>query len=472
MTHRTRSFALAAAVLGTLAVTGLSRAATAEPTPEELLERAQKLIEQAEPQKAARAESAEADKAAALDRVLADAEARSTKPAVAAGTPVLLQNGDIDDPDPFTAGHNGKFLLQSEDGNFSLNPNFQLQVRHVANFAPIDENGGEGDAFDDLDFGFEIRRAKIGFKGNAFSPDLTYDIRLNVSRNGGQAILDNAFVDYTPENGLFNNDALGLRIGQYKDPTFYEEASSSSRQMAADRSLVNETLGGGVTDYVQGVGIIYKGDKANAFFSYVDGVNSGNTNYEDGLDLLAGLTGRVDVIVKGDEGAFRDFTALGTDEDSARVGAGAFLQIADDGDDVGYALLHTIDASYETSTGLGLFAAYYGTLFDDGGTGGSDGYNAGAEAQISQVLDEENGWEVFGRYDFIVFDEDVDGEDFYHELVAGVNKYWESHKVKMTVDVGILPNGNPGGNSGIGYRADGASDEMQLTIRGQFQLLL
>jgi hypothetical protein len=415
-------------------------------------------------------ETAQDAKPTAFDRITADAAARST--------PSFLQMAD--DPDPFTAGHNGKFLLQSEDGTFSLNPNFQLQVRHVANFGPFDPAESDPGLFDDADFGWELRRTKIGFKGNAFSTDLTYDIKFAFSRNSGTPTLENGFVDYTPESGLFGNEALGFRIGQYKDPTFTEESTSSSRQLAVDRSLVNETLGGGVTDFVQGIGLLYKGDKVKGLFAYTDGLGSANTNFVDNAtDLEVGLSGRVDIVVLGDDdSAFKDFTALGTDADAAKVGFGAFLELNDSGD-FGYRLLHSADIAYETAGGLSVFAAYYGDLFDDGSDAvGADGFNVGGLAQVAQVLDADAGWEVFGRYNFVILDEvDASGEDFYHEVTAGVNKYWESHKVKATVDLSWLVNGQPAGfgsNSGLGYRgaSPGANEEGQFSIRGQFQLLL
>ncbi len=466
-TRRLQGVALAGAVVGSLAATHTTQAA--EPTSDELLAQAKKLIAQAEAKKADEAVQAET-KEAALDRVLADADRRSSS-----SLPALMQ---VDDPDPFTAGHNGKFLLASEDGRFTLNPNFQLQVRYVANFNSVDGAGETGFA-EEINEGLELRRVKIGFKGNAYSKDLTYDIKFAFNRNAAvtddDLVLENGFIDYTPASGFFGNENLGIRIGQYKDPTFFEEAVSSTRQLAADRSLLNETLAGGQTDFIQGVGLIYKGDKVKGLLSINDGLNSDNTDFADAVGVnRGGLAGRVDVTLSGDESAFKDFTALTTETDSSRIGGGFFLDLTEVDDDYGYTLLATIDYSYETANGLGLFLAGVAELEDAStDTDDDDTANFGAIAKVSQVLDKENGWEVFGQYNFILFDEeDASGEDLYHEVVGGVNKYWVDHKVKMTIDAGVLPVGNPGSNSGIGYQSDGGNDDPQLTIRGQFQLLL
>ena len=480
--------ALAGAVLGTLAGTTAVYAAPQadEPTSQELLARAQELIAQAEAQQAAeKAEQAET-KQAALDRVLADADRRST--GGVGGSPSLMQ---ADDSAPFTAGHNGKFLLSSEDGTFTLNPNFQLQIRYVANFNSVGDDGETGFA-EDFQEGGELRRVKIGFEGNAFSKDLEYDIKFAFNRDAAtdddDLVLENGFIDYVPESGLFGNEGLGFRIGQFKDPTFFEESTSSTRQLAADRSMLNETLAGGQTDFIQSVGLLYSGDKVKGILHVNEGLDSDNTNFTDDFDDFdLGVAGRVDLVVLGDsDRPFRDFTALGTEETSARVGAGFFVDLNEGDEATSNAVLATVDASLETERGLGLFVAgvlAYNddeqTVSNDAGeefTSSSDGVDFGGLIKVSQVLDPDAGWEIFGAYDFIIFDEeDSSGEDVYHEIVVGVNKYWESHKVKMTIDAAVAPVGTPdalGSGSGIGYQNDGSNDDPQLTIRGQFQLLL
>lgn len=446
-----RAAVTAAFLTGSIGVGSL--AAADEPTTGELMEQITRLQEQVQQIKADEAAKAES-KADALARVLDDAEKRSSRP-------VLMQTVG-DDPDPFTAGHKGKFVLRSADGMFELNPNFQLQVRYVGNL------NSEGDeAFEEYSDGFEIRRAKIGFKGHAYSKDLTYDIKFSFDRNDGGANLENAFIDYTPVEGLYGREALGFRLGQFKDVTFHEESTSSSKLIAADRSLVNEIIGGGQTDFIQGAGLLYKSDRYKGLLAFTDGANSDNTNFNNG-DVF-GVAGRIDALVMGDDDdPMDDFTALGTEENTARVGAGFHYT----GDGSARAIHHSFDGQYETDNGFGFFASFYGLYAEDGDF---DSYNWGALAQASQLIGDD-GWEVFGRYDFVMLDEEIalgaDSEDFFHEITAGVNKYWEGHKVKMTVDVVFLPNGTPDGISGIGIVDSVGEFGEQLAIRGQFQLLL
>src|SRR5687767_2335335 len=54
----------------------------------------------------------------------------------------------------------GKFFLKSADDSFSLVPGAQLQIRYTVNSRDDDD--------DDLQDGFEIRRAKFNFAGHMF----------------------------------------------------------------------------------------------------------------------------------------------------------------------------------------------------------------------------------------------------------------------------------------------------------------
>src|SRR5690606_4851560 len=156
------------------AVLGVSAAAhAAEPSMQEMqsqIEQLQAELNKMKSQQEQQLNAADVD--ATVEAVLRDADRRSQ----------LLQT------EGFTAGYNkGKFLIQSADGNFSLNPNIHFQVRHVTNYA---ENVDGGD--DDTEHGFEIRRMKFGVGGNAFSKNLKYTFVWGSGRNGGDLSLQDA----------------------------------------------------------------------------------------------------------------------------------------------------------------------------------------------------------------------------------------------------------------------------------------
>lgn len=429
-----------------------------EPTAKELLEEIQKLqaqVQKLQAEEAARqAAQTPATEPDAANRVLADAHRR------AAASPLSLL---ADDPPPFLAGHDGgKYMLGSADGNFQLVPNIQVQIRNVTNL----NNEGEDD-FSDIENGWEIRRLKLGAKGHAFTRALKYDVKFAFGRDGGLAVLENAFIDYVPDE-MFGIQNLGVRAGQFKDMTFIEESVSSAKQTAVDRSLVNESIGGGNSDFIQAVGPIWQGEKWQGALFYTDGADSNNTPWNDGT-WDYGFAGRFDLVLMGDQDSvMEDFTALDTEENSARVGAGFHYSAVGDS----RTLYHGADAQFESSGGLGVLGAYYGRLMEI--DGGSETFDVGGLVQVSQLIGDD-GWEAFVRYDFIMFEDELvlgpDAEDFFHEFTAGVNKYCNGHKSKFSFDVVYLPNGNPGSNGGVGLRPSDGEFGDQVALRAQYQLL-
>ena len=93
-------------------------------------------------------------------------QAESQKQTVAAVDADAAQHSKMFDSDEgITAGHaNGRFFIQSDDGNFVLRPWIHLQVRDTTMYRQqYLAHGG-----DDIQNGFEIRRARLGFDGNLF----------------------------------------------------------------------------------------------------------------------------------------------------------------------------------------------------------------------------------------------------------------------------------------------------------------
>ena len=453
-----------AGVAGVLAVaaSGMTggTAGAAEPSQQELMDELQALrakveqLEAAQTRQADRPDAKEVD--ATLKSVLEDADRRSQ----------LLQ------AQGFTAGFNkGKFVIQSEDGNFVLNPNFQLQLRYVTNYREEDAaNSIDGDAT--TEHGFEVARMKLRFEGNVFSPDTKYKFQWGSNRNNGNFVLEEAYVTHKLN---FAPD-LFVKGGQFKDPTFHEEVTFSRHQLAVDRSLANEVLAGGQTDWIQGVGIVWddgpEGLPIRGEAGYTDGPNSDNTNFVDGGGSPSfgvaspdyGIYGRVEYLVFGDWDDYLDFTAMRNDQDLLVIGGGLFYTQAGDGD----AIFNTVDAQYEMNK-LGMYAALYG-VYSDGAVGGDSAYDVGGVMQAGYMLNEK--WEPFARYSIVSLDSGGPGDDDnYHEFTAGVNYYMHGHASKFTLDVTYLPDGIPSDQAQIG-ELDPDADDSQFVLRGQFQLLL
>ena len=400
-------------------------------------------------QGAAAATSAAA--AADVAQVLDDAERRSN--------PLYGAAGGV------TAGYDKKFFIKSDDGNFLLKPQLQFQFRHVSNYEQDARHQGEEDSFES---GFEARRTRFRFDGNAFTPKLTYSFVWDTSRTNGAVSLLDAWVQY----GFAEKWAV--RVGQFKESVFHERDVSGFSQLAVERSLVDALLGGNITDRVQGVSLIYGGgkdDNVRAEVAIHDGANSRNTNFQDGATHW-GAGGRFEYKVFGDWANYRDFTAKNNKEDLLVVGAGA--EYTDrDGADV---LLPTADVQYELADRLIVYGAVHGAYTDPhSGTDDPTRFDFGVLGQVGYLLNKK--WEVFGRYDVVALDDeaiDEGNEDTFHEITTGVNYYLGPdgsylHKAKFSLDVTYLPNGAPSDQTQAGILA-GEGDE--IVLRAQFQLQL
>jgi hypothetical protein len=446
--RRTIPALLAALGLGATAAAWAEQpAAAGQPDMQKQIEALQAQIAQLQAQQAQRATApayTAKDVDATVSSVLTDANRRSQ---------LLADSGGV------MAGWENGFHIRSADGNYDLQPYFQFDFRWV--FNATDNAAGSDDT--EVAEGFEIRRMKMGFKGHALSPKLKYDFRWATDRNSGNPVLENAYVQYAFA------DNMALKVGQWKDNVWHEETTSSTRQLAVDRSLLNEMLAGGETDYVQGIALIFEGGPIRGEVSYHDGANSDNTNFQD-VGTNFGVSGRAEGLLMGEWRAYDDFTAMGNKKNLLVVGAG--FDWTQSGDtNVFY---HTVDGQFETNGGLGVYAAYIGRYVDlGGGAGGNDSvYDWGLLGQVGFMLDKN--WEVFGRIDWTMLDDDfipAGAEDNVWELTAGVNYYIRAHNAKISVDVTWLPNGSPENHPGIGILGQTGDDD-QFLIRGQFQLLL
>ncbi|HEY7091442.1 MAG TPA: porin [Tepidisphaeraceae bacterium] len=440
-----------AVAAGALALSaGTVRAA--EPTTEELMQQIQQLQSKVQQLETKQQALNSKDVDATVEQVLQDADKRSQ----------LLQM------EGFTAGwtKDKGFRIQDAAGNWVLHPNFQFQFRSVTSFRHDGKHGTD----DDMENGFEIRRMKFGFNGNAFTPDLTYFFLWNTGKgdnvggnSAGNVFLEQAWIKY------FFNDDWAFRVGQIRNPVFHEMDTSSQYMMAADRSLLLNLLTGSNEAFTQAVTLVYdhKDSQVQAEVGFGDGFNSGNTDFVDkneGASQNWGIFGRVNFFAMGTREEYKDFTAMGNKSDLLVIGAGG--DVTESGDVASY--LHTVDVQWENTAGLGLYAAYYGDYID---TSGDDIYNWGALVQASYMVNDR--WEVFGRYDYTKLDDAVvstGGHDEFCEISLGVNWYvGGSHAAKVTVDLNWLPNGCPADIAALDYLA---TDDDEIVIRGQFQLLL
>ncbi len=128
-------------------------------------------------------------------------------------TDVLADSKSHEKSSGYNVGYNNGFFIQSDDQNFKLSIGGVLQVRyefasHYANNAlyttkPLPQGDHQNAS------GFDIRRARLNFTGNVFSPNLFYRFEGDFygSSTGGFTVTD-AYLGY-----IFN-DQFKIRAGR------------------------------------------------------------------------------------------------------------------------------------------------------------------------------------------------------------------------------------------------------------------
>lgn len=379
-----------------------------------------------------------------VDRVLADAERRSQ---------LFAAEG-------FTAGWDNGFVLRSSDGAYVLRPGMLLQFRNVTDY----RENADADGDDDIQHGFEIRRALLIFQGNAISPNLGYFFQWEWGKNGNSQLLD-AFVTYK-----IPDTKLVLKAGQYFDPVGPELRDGPPRRLAVEPSVADFLIAGGREDRVQGASIIYGAyaPEAPTYLEFMvhDGMASKNTDYTD-VNANFGVAGRAEVKCFGDWPSYRDFTAASNKNDLLVFGVGADYTDAPNAS----TLLAQADAQWEPGK-LALFGSLLMRYTDARNTAAEEAFDFGGVAQAAYLFSDR--CEGFVRYSLTQFDEaPVDADDTIHEICVGTNYYVvpsAPHRAKVTVDLTYLPNGAPA--SLKPFSIAGGTDDAEVVLRAQFQLFL
>lgn len=372
---------------------------------------------------------------ALVREVLADADTRAS-----------LAEGGI------TAGYNKGFFLTSEDGKFRLNLGGQIQFRYLASLR--NDSGG-----DDVESGFQLRRTKLRATGHIGDPRIGFAVVTAYDRNTGAAALEEVKLTYKI------NDKLTFEAGRYKSPFMREELTSSSRQLAVERSYFNEVFTAGFTE---GVGLVWNPtDSLRISGMLNDGFRQGETSaakdfHNDDTDF--GAAARVDYRLAGKWSQQADTSSWKGDDFAAFVGAAVYYAKSDTGHANGYnyEVGYTADVMIQNK-GLGVFGAVSGYNVDgDDGAANLDAW--GAMLQVSYMVIPDK-FEPFIRGEYMKFN----SEDETKLLTAGFNYYLNKHNAKFTLDA-VWAMDAISSQAGLGLLGDAAGQDNQLAIRGQFQL--
>jgi len=261
--------------LAALIVSGAARAQTAAESPDlaKKVEALEQEVRQLRAERAIAPAYSIRDVDAVVAAVQADANSRTTS---------LPQGG--------SAGHDFDkgFYIKSDDGNFTLYPDLFVQFRGIVNY----RENGKRSSESTTESGFELRRAKIGFYGTAFSPDLTYRFLWQDAVTGGGLSLQYGYAQYVFAHGVAGGD-LAVRAGQFKNIVFKEEFTPDRAQLFAERSLANALLGGAALgSETQGVDVLLIGadNPLHVDVLFDDGIKSSNTDFRDNQPVTVGTT--------------------------------------------------------------------------------------------------------------------------------------------------------------------------------------
>ena len=377
--------------------------------------------------------------------VLSDAETRST----------LLQEGA-------TAGYDGGFFLKSADDKFYLELAGHLQVRYIWNNR--NDSGG-----DDNLAGFQVRRAKFKGEGHIGTPRFTYDFSLAGDRDAPGSTV---FEDYTFSYELA--DGLSVTAGRAKLPFAIQNLTSSSRQLAVERSSVHESFN---VDRSEGAMISYETGQFRVTGAVSDGAGGDFSDFDTNAADVA-FTGRAEAKLAGDWGQLKDpATAWSGEPTGAFVGGALHYEIGETGENTvnGDFLRWTVDGTFE-SNNFGVLVAGYGNHTDNDSGMDFDDFGFLAEGGYFIVPDK---FQPFVRYELIIADDSrpsVAADTIEEEtsiVTAGFNWYQQKHDAKFTMDVvyGLDPlAGLVNTSTGLGLRPDAPGEDGQLALRAQYQI--
>jgi len=324
---------------------------------------------------------------------------------------------------------------------------------------------------DETTVGFGIKDAAIVIQGDVtenMHAKISFDFGPNDSGAGGQgtAVLEDAFVDWSV------NENFTLRVGQFVPSGSAEGSTSEWKIAGATRSVVHEYLD--TPSWTQGIEARFGGENWSGAIGFNDGLNTASTAFSSGMEADFGFNARFDFYSDSDKARFGDQTSWRGSSNGWRVGAGFQFESMGSTNPSGTEtddLFYAIDATYEGDGWL-VRGAFYGTDIERG----TEHDNIGFEIAGAVFLSDQ--WEVFGRWDTLILDDDAGAgqttdEDTFNFLAIGANYYFvpESHAAKFTVELGFSLDETGdivSGTGDVGVPVFGAADGSSSGSSGYF----
>lgn len=127
-----------------------------------------------------------------------------------------------DDPPNVQVRYRNGMRFETADQRFTLRIGGRVQARYTRE----NRESGPDEA------GFEVRRARLAFRGSAFDPRVRYKIQvsLNGRSDDGRTVLQDAWIEWRPVDGV------GFRGGQFKAPFGRQQTTRSHFLQFQERS--------------------------------------------------------------------------------------------------------------------------------------------------------------------------------------------------------------------------------------------
>jgi hypothetical protein len=371
----------------------------------------------------------------------------------------------------------GNGLTLAEDGATKINLAGFAQFRYTMNWRDDPANLPDGTHQSGFTNGFETVRTRLAGTGNIMVRDLTFKIEGQFAASGGEFTLLDAWGNYRFDNGV------SVKWGQYQVPLWREWTLSPYGQLAADYSIATAIFNPG---YTQGIMLGWRDDSWSIQGGMNDGINAGNTGFDDPAEADWAVTGRIDFKGGGDWKIFDDFTAWRGQETGWTIGGAAHWE--NNGNTNASApvvqdqlLMASIDGSYE-GNGWNVYLCGIWQHLIPQDDAGDDTDNFGLIAQIGGFV--TDNVELFARYDGVFLDDESDptsdDNSNFNTLTFGGNYFpfaksraarftadvqWLLEATDTNVAVNALAN-NPNNNIGVLP----SSEDNEVVMRLQFEL--
>lgn len=364
----------------------------------------------------------------------------------------------------------GLFNVVAKDSSYSANFTVRMQSLFTSDWS-IPETGDWSDAETNM----LVRRARLKFKGFAYSPKLKYKIELGLSNrdiSGASEYTSGApryILDAVVMWNFYEN--FELWVGQTKLPGNRERVISSASLETVDRSLLNSRFN---IDRETGVQLRHSFNLGDDFLVK----EAVSLTQGEGRNVTSGNLGghhyvaRLEMLPFGD---FEDYSgadfareetpklALGAsysfnnDAVKTRSTAGNYMLI-DDSDDVFFKTdISTlfIDAMFKYQ-GVSVMGEYAHRSADDAFAKNSDNTLTGDYVNIGDAFNFQAGYlfpsnyQIVGRYTSIDLDDQVSNL-VENQYTLALSKYIVKHKLKVQTDLSYTDL-NRNFNDGLLYR--------------------